>query len=96
MKIIEDLVESPTQENIELYFKEVNQIEYELLLEADKYPKKSQDYFYKRNEAFSVRSSCAIKLLNLWVKKYNSTENCPVKYADTLNIPFRTIKRPDV
>lgn len=94
MEIIEKLIETPTQENIDLFFKEINQIEYKLLQEAETFPYKSQDYFSKRTEAFSVRRNISIKLINLWNKKYGSSENCPVKYADTLIIPFQSIKTP--
>jgi hypothetical protein len=75
--------------------KEVNKIEYQLLEEAESFPKKSQEYFSKRTEAFSFRRNSAMKLIREWVQQYKTTEGCPVAYADTLNIPFQTIKIPD-
>ena len=93
-EIIENLIENPTEETKSLYLKEVNQIEYQLLEEAEKYSKKSQEYFSKRAEAFSFRKDSAMKLIQEWVKKYHTTKDCPVSYADTLNIPFQSIQVP--
>lgn len=93
-EIIENLIENPTEENKSLYLKEVNQSEYQLLEEAEKYSKKSQEYFSKRAEAFSFRRNSAMKLIQEWVKKYKTTEGCLVSYADTLNIPFQAIQVP--
>ena len=45
-----------------------------------------------RTQAFSVRPECAKMLLGKWVAKFGSTDGCPLKYEDTLNIPFRQIK----
>jgi hypothetical protein len=94
-EIIKTLVENPTDENRERYLKYVNQTEYSLLLEAENFPFKSQEYFNKRSEAFSYRGKCAAKLLRSWVPAHGSTEGCPASYADTLNIPFRQISVPN-
>lgn len=90
--IIQKVLENPSQENKIEYEKIVSEIEYNLLIESEKFPHKSQEKFSKRTEAFSFRRNCAIQLISKWVEKYNTTENCPVSYADTLNIPFREIK----
>ena len=92
--LIDKLVENPTEESKELYNKTVSKIEYNLLEESTQYPFKSQEYFDKRRQAFSYRRECGIKLINAWVKKYGSVENCPVKYSDTLIIPFQKIEEP--
>lgn len=94
MNSLNKLLNNPTQENKELYLKEVNQIEYQLLEEAENYPYKSREYFSKRTEAFSFRKKSAMELITLWVKKYGNVNDCPVKYVDTLNIPFQSIKVP--
>lgn len=93
--LIKNLVDSPTEENKSLYLKEVNKIEYQLLEDVEHYPKKSKDYFSKRTEAFSFRRNSAMTLIREWVKKYKTTQGCPVNYADTLNIPFQSIKIPN-
>jgi len=84
---IEDLilkvVEEPTDSNKKEYENSINQLEYNLAIAGDKV------------EAFSVRGKYAAVMLKEWVKKYKSTEGCPCSYADTLNIPFRTIKNPN-
>ena len=96
--MIEDLicsvVNTPTKENIDNYLNFVNMTEYSLLVEAENFSKKSQKYFDKRKEAFSYRRNSAIDFINNWVQKYGSTENSPITYADTLNIPFQSIKAP--
>lgn len=92
--LIDDLIENPTEDNKKAYEKFVSEKEYELLIESEKFKFKSQDYFSSRTRAFSFRKDCAVKLVSKWVKKYNTTEGCPVSYADTLNIPFREIKKP--
>lgn len=92
--LIQDLVKNPTEENKENYLIFINQMEYSLLEEAETFPLKSQEYFNKRTKAFSYRRECATMLLNSWVAAYGSTLNCPVSYADTLNIPFQQIKVP--
>lgn len=93
-QLIETLVENPTEKNILNYLEFINEMEICLLEDAHSLPFKSQEYFNKRSEAFSYRRECAIMLLNKWVSVYSSTENCPIKYADTLNIPFQSIKGP--
>lgn len=92
--LIDQLVENPTEEYRELYSKTISTTEYSLLEESTQHPFKSQEYFDKRRQAFSYRKECAIKLINAWVKKYGSVENCPVKYSDTLIIPFQKIEEP--
>lgn len=92
--LIQDLVKNPTEENALNYLEFVNEMEYSLLEDAETFPFKSQEYFNKRTEAFSYRRDCAKMLLNSWVATYGSTLNCPVSYADTLNIPFQQIKVP--
>ena len=93
-ELIQTLVEAPTEENKENYFKFVNDIEYSLLQDAETFPFKSQEYFDKRKQAFAYRRKYAMILLSKWVATYGSTENCPISYADTLNIPFQQIKVP--
>jgi hypothetical protein len=93
-ELIQTLVEAPTEENKENYFKFVNDMEYSLLQDAETFPFKSQEYFDKRKQAFAYRRECAMILLSKWVATYGSTKNCPVSYADTLNIPFQQIKAP--
>ncbi len=92
--LIQTLVETPTEENKENYLRFVNEMEYSLLQEADTFPFKSREYFNKRTEAFAYRRKYAMILLNSWVATHGSTENAPVSYADTLNIPFQQIKVP--
>lgn len=92
---IRNLIQKPTEENKEYFLKQLNQMEYQLLLDAENFPFKSQEYFNKRAEAFALRGKVAAKLLQAWVPVYGSTEGCPLKYADTLNIPFRSIGVPD-
>ena len=91
-EIINSLVENPTEENKNQYFTAVNQEEHRLLKEAHESPPKSTEFFSQRSKAFSLRRESAMKLISKWVAKYGSTENSPVSYADTLNIPFQTIK----
>lgn len=91
-ELIDALVENPTEENKNQYFSAVNQEEHRLLKEAYGKPLKSREFFAQRSRAFSLRRESAMKLINKWVAKYGSTENSPVSYADTLNIPFQQIK----
>lgn len=92
--LIQTLIETPTEELKENYLKFVSEMEYSLLQDAETLPFKSQEYFNKRTEAFAYRRKCAIMLLNSWVATHGTTDNCPVSYADTLNIPFQQIKVP--
>lgn len=91
-KLIEDLVENPTEESKQKYLLSVHQTEYSLLEDAEKFPFKSWEYFNQRRKAFSYRGQCAKLLLNKWVCKYGNTKDCPVSYANTLNVPFQQIK----
>ena len=91
-ELIDDLVENPTEENKNRYFTAVNQEEHRLLKEAHEQLPKSREFFAQRSRAFAIRRESAMKLISKWVAKYGSTENSPVSYADTLNIPFQTIK----
>ncbi len=93
-ELIETLVKTPTEESKQNYYQFVNEMEYSLLQDAETFSFKSHEYFDKRREAFAYRRECAILLLNSWVSTYGSTDNCPVAYADTLNIPFQQIKAP--
>lgn len=93
-EMIDHLVENPTDENKTSFLYSLSQLEYSTLEEAESYPKKSREYFQTRTEAFAIRPECARMLLRKWVSKYGSTEGCPLKYEDTLNIPFRQIKKP--
>lgn len=92
--LILKLVNNPTEENKEKYNKFISETEYNLLVDCENFPYKSQEYFLKRTIAFSFRGKCAVKLISNWVGKYGTSEGCPVSYADTLNIPFREIKKP--
>ena len=92
-ELIESLVKNPTEELKETYLKFVNSTEYSLLEKAETFPFKSQEYFDTRKQAFAYRKECAMMLLSKWVATYGSTENCPVTYADTLNVPFQQIKK---
>jgi hypothetical protein len=91
-KLIEDLVENPTEETKQNYLSHIQETEYSLLEDAEKFPFKSWEHFNQRREAFSYRSQCAKLLLIKWVGKYGNTKDCPVSYADTLNVPFQQIK----
>jgi hypothetical protein len=93
-ELIETLVKEPTEEHKDNYLKFINEMEYSLLQDAETFPFKSHEYFNKRRQAFAYRRECAMMLLSKWVATYGSTENCPVSYADTLNIPFQQIKTP--
>jgi hypothetical protein len=90
-EIIATLVDSPTEENTLNYLMFVNETELFLLDESETFPLKSQEYFNKRREAFSYRRNSASILISKWVEKYKTTKDCPVSYADTLNIPFQKI-----
>lgn len=92
--MIDLLVDSPTEENKKAFLFSLMQLEHSTIEKAEKYPKKSREYFQTRTEAFSIRPEYAKMLLRKWVSKYGSTEGCPLKYEDTLNIPFRQIKKP--
>lgn len=92
--MIDFLVENPTEDNKTSFLFSLMQLEYSKLEEAETHPKKSRQYFQARTEAFSVRPEYARILVGKWVSKYGSTEGCPLKYEDTLNIPFRQIKKP--
>lgn len=92
--MIEELIKNPSDENKQKYLDFVNQKEYDLIVEAHKFPPKSQEFFDKKREAFAFRGESARILLNRWVAVYGTTENCPVSYADTLNMPFQQIKPP--
>jgi predicted RecB family endonuclease len=81
-KLITEIVECPSEDNKNEYEDAVNCLEYNLAMQGEKV------------KAFSVRRDYAIQMLKQWVAKYKTTEGCPVSYADTLNIPFRTIKKP--
>lgn len=94
LEMIDFLVENPTEDNKNSFLFSLMQLEYSTLEEAETYPKKSREYFQTRTEAFSIRPEYAKILLCKWVSKYGSTEGCPLKYEDTLNIPFRQIKKP--
>jgi hypothetical protein len=93
-QLIETLVKEPTDEHKDNYLKFINEMEYSLLQDAEAFPFKSQEYFDKRKQAFAYRRECAMILLSKWVATCGSTENCPVSYTDTLNIPFQQIKVP--
>lgn len=81
-KLITEIVESPSENSKNQYENAVNLLEYNLAMKGEKV------------QAFSVRREYAIKMLTQWVAKYKTTEGCPASYADTLNIPFRTINKP--
>lgn len=93
--LIDKIVENPTEDLKELYNKTISKTEYQLLEESTQCPYKSQEYFNKRREAFAYRRECAVKMINAWVKKYGTSEDCPVKYSDTLIIPFQKIENID-
>lgn len=93
-EVIQKVIDNPTEENKTLYLNYINNKEYSLLLEAKEKPFKSKEYFHKRTEAFAYRRESAMVMIREWVKKYNTSDGCPVTYADTLNIPFRDIKVP--
>jgi hypothetical protein len=90
--LISTLVEFPSEENKEKYLTYIHNTEISLLQEAETFPHKSQEYFDFRKKAFSYRRKSATKLINLWVSKNQTSLGCPVSYADTLNIPFQSIK----
>lgn len=94
--IIDLVVESPTEENKIKFEQAINLLECSLIQEAELMPYKSQEYFNKRKEAFSIRPEYAKMMLNKWVAKFGSTDGCPVKYESTLNIPFRQIKKYEI
>lgn len=90
--LIDLVVNEPTEKNKLEFENAINLLEHSLIREAELLPHKSQEYFNKRTEAFSVRPEYSKMMLNKWVSKYGSTDGCPVKYEATLNIPFRQIK----
>jgi hypothetical protein len=91
-ELISNLVETPSEENKEKYLTNIHTTEIKFLQEAETFPYKSQEYFDARRKAFNYRKASAIKLINSWVSRYSTSLGCPVSYADTLNIPFQTIK----
>lgn len=91
--IIHQFVETPSPELQQLYEALVHQTEYNLLIEANSFPFKSQEWFDKRREAFAFRRECAKRMINAWVKKHETSQGCFITYAETLNIPFQTIKQ---
>ena len=91
-ELIDLVVENPTEENKNTFLASLNALEHSTLALAEDFPKKSQEYFQMRTQAFSIRPECAKMLLRKWVAKFGSTNECPLKYEDTLNIPFRQIK----
>lgn len=93
-KLVEFVVESPTEENKEEYLYLLNRLEYSILEESQKYKEKTPEHFNIRKEAFATRPKYAKLMLNLWVGKYKTTSGCPHEYQDTLLIPFRQIKKP--
>jgi hypothetical protein len=92
LEMIDLVVENPTEENKNTFLTSLNALEHSMLASAEDFPRKSQEYFQMRTQAFSIRSECARMLLRKWVAKFGSTDECPLKYEDTLNIPFRQIK----
>lgn len=92
-QIISDLVKVPNEENKKKYFDYVLKKEHDLIEESTNVPYKSSEYFNKRKEAFAVRRNYATNLITEWVKVYGTVNDCPVKYVDTLNIPFKEIKK---
>jgi hypothetical protein len=93
-QIIEEAIENPTEENVIKYREEINNLEYQTLIEAENFPKKTQEYFNKRSEAFSLQGKYASVVLRKWVEKYKTSNGCFCSYRETLNIPFREIKQP--
>lgn len=92
---IDNLIEDPSEENKKLFIDALETEEYNVLVSADKLEFKSREYFKKRQEAFALRSKIAINILYKWNTKFNTSEGCPLQYRDTLNIPFREIKKKD-
>jgi hypothetical protein len=92
LEMIDLVVENPTKENKQTFLASLSALEQSTLAAAEELPRKSQEYFKMRTQAFSIRSECARMLLRKWVAKFGSTDGCPLKYEDTLNIPFRQIK----
>jgi hypothetical protein len=93
-ELINQVITNPTEKSKQDYLNFVNQTEYNLLVEAESYPNKSQEHFNKRREAFTYRRNSAMSLITQWVKQYKTSEGCPVSYADTLIIPFQKITSP--
>ena len=91
-ELIDSVIKNPTEENKNNFLTSLNELEHSTLASAEDLPKKSSEYFQMRTKAFSIRSECARMLLRKWVAKFGSTDGCPLKYEDTLNIPFRQIK----
>jgi hypothetical protein len=92
-ELIDLVVENPTEENKQTFLASLSALEHSTLAAAEELPRKTPEYFQMRTQAFSVRPECAKMLLGKWVAKFGSTDGCPLKYEDTLNIPFRQIKQ---
>lgn len=90
---IEILLETPTQENITHFFQLLKDEEIRLLELAENEPPKTTEYFKKRQNAFNLRRDIAMYLIPLWISKFGTTVDCPLKFQDTLNIPFRTLSK---
>ena len=48
--MIEELIQTPSDENKQRYLDFVNQKEYDLIVEAHEFPPKSQEFFDKKRE----------------------------------------------
>lgn len=92
--LLQLVVDSPTEENKLEYLATLNELEYMILEESEKYAPKTPEKFNIRREAFATRPKYAKLMLEKWVAKYQTTEGCPHAYQDTLNIPFQQIKQP--
>lgn len=92
--LLELVVESPTEENKLEYLTTLNELEYMILEESEKYSPKTPENLNIRREAFATRPKYAKLMLEKWVAKYKTTQGCPHAYQDTLNIPFQQIKQP--
>ena len=92
--LLELVIDSPTEENKLEYLTALNELEYSILEESQKYIPKSPENLNIRREAFATRPKYAKLMLEKWVAKYKTTKDCPHSYQDTLNIPFQQIKQP--
>jgi hypothetical protein len=88
---IQTLLETPIEDNKVAFSQLLKNKEIELLEIAEECEFKSQEYFNKRNEAFSLRREIAMYLVPLWISKFGSLGGCPLQFSDTLNIPFRVV-----